>query len=81
MTDHPKVADRQPIDVELRAERNYFWCACGRSQDQPFCDGSHSDTDIQPLGFAPQQSGVAWICMCKQTKTPPYCDGSHKDLI
>ena len=80
MSDKPQVADKHPIDVDLQAGRHYLWCACGRSEDQPFCDGSHAVTDLQPIAFSPGESGEAWLCMCKQTKNPPYCDGSHKCL-
>ncbi len=75
-----KVAASQPVSVELDEGREYWWCACGRSQTQPFCDGSHQGTGINPLGFKADKSGEAWLCMCKQTKTPPYCDGSHASL-
>lgn len=73
----PIVADTKPKPVELaKGEKNY-WCACGRSQNQPFCDGSHRGTEFTPLEFEAQEDGEAWLCMCKQTKNPPYCDGSH----
>lgn len=78
--DKPVVAAKQPIDVDLHEGREYWWCACGRSSDQPFCDGSHQGTGIEPLGFKPEKNGEAWLCRCKQTKTPPYCDGSHKQV-
>jgi CDGSH-type Zn-finger protein len=76
----PVVAAKQPIAVDLVEGRERWWCACGRSSDQPFCDGSHQGTGIEPLGFKAQNSGEAWLCRCKQTKTPPYCDGSHKTV-
>ncbi|MBT2968280.1 MAG: glutamate synthase [gamma proteobacterium symbiont of Ctena orbiculata] len=78
--DKPVVAAKQPIDVELDAGREYWWCACGRSSNQPFCDGSHQGTGIEPLGFQAEKNGEAWLCRCKQTKNPPYCDGSHKQV-
>jgi CDGSH-type Zn-finger protein len=76
----PVVAAKQPISVDLTAGREYWWCACGRSESQPFCDGSHQGTGIEPLGFKVEKSGEHWICRCKQTKTPPFCDGSHKQF-
>ena len=75
-----KIADTQPIAVELNEGNEYWWCACGRSASQPFCDGSHQGTGIEPLGFKAAKAGEAWLCRCKQTKTPPYCDGSHNNL-
>ena len=75
-----KVADTQPKAVELEAGKDYWWCACGRSASQPFCDGSHQDTGITPAKFTADKSGTGWLCMCKQTKNPPYCDGSHNKL-
>lgn len=76
----PKIADTKPIGVELEVGKQYYWCACGRSGNQPFCDGSHKETEFSPKHFAPEKSGEAYLCMCKQTKNPPYCDGSHKQL-
>ncbi|WP_216902293.1 glutamate synthase-related protein [Synechococcus sp. CCY 9618] len=73
----PKVASRTPIRVELEEGKEYFYCACGRSSDQPFCDGSHQGTDFTPLSFVAEKSGKALLCRCKQTSTPPYCDGTH----
>ena len=78
--DKPKVAAKAPIAVDLTAGTEYWWCACGKSASQPFCDGSHKGTGSEPLGFKAAKSGENWLCQCKQTKTPPYCDGSHKNL-
>ena len=75
-----KIAGTQPIPVELTAGKEYWWCACGHSASQPFCDGSHQGTGMEPMSFTAAKSGEAWLCSCKQTKTPPYCDGSHNKL-
>nr|WP_246345469.1 CDGSH iron-sulfur domain-containing protein [endosymbiont of Lamellibrachia barhami] len=64
----------------MQAGKEYWWCACGRSKNQPFCDGSHQGTEFSPLGFRAEKSGEAWLCMCKQTANPPYCDGSHENI-
>ncbi len=74
------IADRQPKAETLQADKNYFWCACGKSAKQPFCDGSHRETGFLPKKFTPEKDGTAYLCMCKQTANPPYCDGSHKSL-
>jgi glutamate synthase domain-containing protein 2/CDGSH-type Zn-finger protein len=73
----PVVADLKPVKVELKQGEEYHYCACGRSSNQPFCDGSHAGTGIEPKAFKPDADGDAFLCQCKQTGTPPYCDGSH----
>ncbi|CAG0905208.1 unnamed protein product, partial [Cyprideis torosa] len=78
--DKPKIADRKPMGVELKKGEEKYWCACGLSQGQPFCDGSHRSTDISPKGFTAEEDGTAYLCMCKHTKNPPYCDGTHATL-
>ena len=75
----PKVADRKPIAVELEAGEHY-WCACGLSNNQPFCDGSHAGTEFKPVSFTVDEPQESYLCMCKHTKTPPYCDGTHAQL-
>ena len=78
MAELPIVAGRAPIKVDVEAGKSYWWCACGRSQSQPFCDGSHKGTGLAPLEYTATESGEAWFCACKQTATRPLCDGSHK---
>jgi glutamate synthase domain-containing protein 2/CDGSH-type Zn-finger protein len=73
----PVIADNTPIATQLRADEEYHWCACGRSGNQPFCDGSHAGSGITPVAFTPDSTGEAYLCACKRTGTPPYCDGSH----
>lgn len=75
----PIVADNQPKQVNLEKGEEYYFCACGRSQNQPFCDGSHASTTIKPVAFTADEK-QAYLCMCKHTKTPPFCDGSHKQF-
>jgi len=76
----PVIADRKPVAVSLQEGEAYHWCACGRSQHQPFCDGSHRGTDFTPVGFRAEKTEEAWLCMCKHTGNPPYCDGTHARL-
>jgi CDGSH-type Zn-finger protein len=80
MTMKPTVADTKPIAVNLKAGEEYYFCTCGKSASQPFCDGSHKGTGFSPKPFTAEQDGEAWLCQCKQTGTPPYCDGSHKKV-
>lgn len=84
MTDTPIVqpvpAQKAPYGVDVLAGKTYFWCACGRSQKQPFCDGSHAGTSIQPMPYKAVAAQKLWFCGCKQTKSKPFCDGSHKNL-
>ena len=75
-----KIASKDPSIEALEAGKKYFWCSCGLSQSQPFCDGSHKSTDFEPVCFQAKQKGKRAICCCKQTKTPPYCDGTHNEL-
>lgn len=76
----PIVFDIKPVGVSLEQGEERHWCSCGRSANQPFCDGSHRGTGLEPLGFTAKETGEAWLCQCKQSGNPPYCDGSHKRL-
>ena len=76
----PIIAKKGPFAVELEAGKNYHWCTCGKSANQPFCDGSHKGTVLTPMSFTPEKSGTAYLCGCKHSKNPPYCDGSHHAL-
>ena len=75
----PVVAAKKPAVLELDPG-TYHWCACGRSKEQPYCDGSHKGSGITPVEFKVESREKVWLCLCKHTKTPPYCDGSHKGL-
>lgn len=77
MSDPVRAGDA-PISVEVEQGKSYFWCACGRSATQPFCDGSHKGTGIAPTKYTATASKAVYFCTCKATKKPPLCDGSHK---
>ncbi len=79
MTD-PIPAQKAPFKVSVEAGRKYFWCACGRSKKQPFCDGSHTGTDLAPVLFKAEKSEDVWFCGCKASGRKPLCDGSHNAL-
>ncbi|MEI6696406.1 MAG: CDGSH iron-sulfur domain-containing protein [Bacteroidota bacterium] len=76
----PTIAKKGPFAVELEAGKEYHWCACGNSKNQPYCDGSHQGTEFVPIGFTAEKSETAYLCGCKHTKNQPYCDGSHTKL-
>ncbi len=80
MSDSPIVAAKSPAEVEVRKGETYYWCRCGRSSNQPFCDGSHKGTDITPLAFNAQEDDTVYLCCCKATGDAPFCDGTHAKL-
>lgn len=76
----PTIAARAPIAVDVQAGKSYLWCSCGRSAQQPFCDGSHKGSEFTPRAFTPAQAGKVYFCACKHSLKAPLCDGSHKAL-
>jgi len=76
----PVVAQKSPYKIDVEAGKTYWWCACGRSAKQPFCDGSHKGTGIEPLKYAADSSRPVFFCGCKATARTPLCDGSHNKL-
>ncbi len=78
---NPIIADNKPKQVILIKNKEYHFCVCGRSNTQPFCDGSHKGTSFSPLVFKAEKDGEAFLCACKHTANAPYCDGTHKQFI
>ncbi len=76
----PVIAGLKAHYVDLEVGKTYYWCSCGRSAKQPFCDGSHSETDFSPLAFTVDETRRRGLCDCKLTQNPPFCDGIHKKL-
>jgi CDGSH-type Zn-finger protein len=75
-----RIAQRGPYPVEVEADKTYYWCRCGRSAKQPFCDGSHQGTEFTPLAYVPAKSETAYFCGCKSTANGALCDGTHNRL-
>ena len=75
----PKIAAKVPAALTLE-QGDYFWCACGLSKNQPFCDGSHQGTGMFPSQFKIEAKQQVFLCQCKQSKNAPFCDGSHQNL-
>ena len=76
----PTIAQKAPYKVELKAGEQYWWCACGLSKSQPFCDGSHKVTEFRPIQYKAEETKDAWLCGCKHSAGKPFCDGTHKTL-
>jgi len=70
-------ASNTPYAISVESGKTYYWCACGKSKGQPFCDGSHAGTGFNPVKYDAVESKTVYFCGCKQTKNPPLCDGSH----
>jgi CDGSH-type Zn-finger protein len=73
----PTRAANEPFAIEVEEGKTYFWCSCGKSANQPFCDGTHKGSDFTPVKYTAQKDGKAFFCGCKATKNQPMCDGSH----
>lgn len=75
----PKIPQSTPY-VETLEPGTYFWCSCGQSSNQPYCDGSHKGTEFRPVSIEIESAQRVALCGCKHTGGPPMCDGSHKNL-
>jgi CDGSH-type Zn-finger protein len=76
----PDIPQKAPYPVEVEAGKSYWWCACGKSKTQPFCDGSHKGSPFAPVEYKAEKSEKVWFCGCKHSASKPLCDGSHKRL-
>ena len=80
MENTPHIATKAPAKVTLEEGKDYWYCTCGLSANQPFCDGSHAGTGLSPLAFEAKESKTVYFCGCKATGKSPRCDGSHRNL-
>ena len=78
--DKPVVAQKSPYATDVEEGKSYWWCACGKSATQPFCDGSHKGTPFSPVEYKADQTKTVYFCGCKQTASPTLCDGTHSTL-
>ena len=76
----PRIAQKSPYAVQVVEGKNYAWCSCGLSENQPFCDGSHSGTDFSPIVWKAEATKTVYLCGCKQSKKAQFCDGTHSSL-
>lgn len=76
----PIIAQKSPVEVQVEAGQTYWWCACGHSRNQPWCDGSHAGTGLSPVEYHATRDRSLFLCACKRTAKGPYCDGTHNGL-
>jgi CDGSH iron-sulfur domain-containing protein 3 len=76
----PTIAQKGPYPVAVEAGKSYYWCSCGLSKGQPFCDGSHQGTGLSPIKFEAAETKTVYLCGCKSSKSGVFCDGSHASL-
>jgi len=76
----PTIAQKAPCAVEVQAGKTYYWCSCGKSTNQPFCNGSHKGSEFAPVAFTAEKSETKYFCGCKMTANQPLCDGTHSKL-
>jgi CDGSH-type Zn-finger protein len=80
MSGQPVVAEKAPKPIEVEAGKTYYWCTCGKSKNQPFCNGAHKDTAFTPMAWTAEETKTVYFCQCKHTGRAPLCDGSHNNL-
>ncbi len=76
----PTIAQKAPYPINVEAGKTYYWCSCGKSKNQPFCDGSHQGTEFTPKPLTATESKTIYFCGCKQSKNGMFCDGTHNSI-
>ena len=76
----PGIAQKGPFETEVKSGKTVYWCRCGRSSNQPFCDGSHKVTALTPIPYTPEKDETVYFCGCKNSGNKPFCDGTHQGL-
>ncbi|MEI6178525.1 MAG: CDGSH iron-sulfur domain-containing protein [Verrucomicrobiota bacterium] len=79
MSEQPIICDRKPTVLEVETG-THWWCSCGHSANQPFCDGAHKGSSFRPVKFEALEKKSVALCLCKHSANPPFCDGAHKSL-
>jgi CDGSH-type Zn-finger protein len=74
------IASKTPFATDVEAGKDYYWCSCGQSAKQPFCDGTHKGSAFAPIKYTAAESKTVYFCGCKQNSAGTLCDGSHKQL-
>lgn len=80
MTEQPTIAEKAPKPVAVEAGKTYYWCTCGKSTNQPFCNGAHKDSSFTPMAWKAEESKTVYFCQCKHSSKAPLCDGAHNKL-
>jgi CDGSH iron-sulfur domain-containing protein 3 len=76
----PIITQKAPYEVDVKEGESYWWCACGRSKNQPFCDGSHKGTGMSPVEYKAKRAKPTYFCGCRRSANQPLCDGAHNNL-
>ena len=80
MNDKLVIAQKFPYPIEVEKGKSYYWCQCGKSKKQPFCDASHKGTSFTPVVYKATETKKMYFCGCKSTSKQPFCDGTHSKI-